>query len=246
MNLGLRKWRNDGGTSSGDGHEHRACSLTFGYGFGPNAVMGLATLLLMVVVTVAWGQGASRSERASRRESRRDASAASNRSSSTNSSSTTNAVAKSELGAFGLISDRNIFNPNRGPRSSGRTASTNEAPVKPIVVETFSLVGTLLHGQGQFAFFDGSGSLFKKALRVEESIGGTKLKEIGQNQVKLDVGGKEMLLAIGMQMRRQDEGPWELKGRPLVESNTGKSTDPASSSEEDEIIRKLMQKREKE
>jgi len=155
-------------------------------------------------------------------------------------------VAKSELAAFGLISDRNIFNPNRGPRSSGRSASTNEAPPKPIVVETFSLVGTLIHGQGQFAFFDGSGSSFKKALRIEESIGGTKLKEIGQNQVKLDVGGKEMLLAIGMQMRRQDEGPWELKGRALVESNTGKSSEPASSSEEDEIIRKLMQKREKE
>ena len=51
---------------------------------------------------------------------------------------TTNGPVKVDYDSFRMISDRNIFNPSRYPRSSGRTAAVEE---KQVVVDSFTLVG---------------------------------------------------------------------------------------------------------
>jgi hypothetical protein len=105
--------------------------------------------------------------------------------------------------AFRIIAERNIFNANRiGPvRLSSR---------RPSVVETFTLVGTMAYEKGAFAFFQGSSSEFTKVLKPAGLIAGHKLVDICANSVKIEVDGKEFELPVGSQMRREDEGTWQV------------------------------------
>ncbi|MBM3847524.1 MAG: hypothetical protein FJ405_14730, partial [Verrucomicrobia bacterium] len=56
----------------------------------------------------------------------------------------TNSLPLSDFRAFKIVSDRNIFNPNRSPRGS-RTEGESRKPPK---VETLSLVGVLEYEKG--------------------------------------------------------------------------------------------------
>lgn len=153
-----------------------------------------------------------------------------------------------ELSSFKIISERNIFNANR----SSRSVRTNGPGQKPAQVESFSLVGTLISDKGIFAFFDGSSSGYKKALKAGEGIASYTIKEINSAGVKLETGGKETDLGVGMQMRRQDEGPWLVVTEPGSYASVprppaaGESEDAASNGEVSDVLKKLMQKREQE
>jgi len=105
--------------------------------------------------------------------------------------------------AFGIISERNVFN-------ASRTGTLRLNSRRSSVVETFTLVGTLAYEKGAFAFFEGSSSDFTKALKPAGIIAGHKLVDIYANSVKLDVDGREIELPVGSQMRREDEGTWQV------------------------------------
>ncbi len=109
-----------------------------------------------------------------------------------------------------MIADRNIFNPNRSSRS-GR--SERREFRRPIQVDSFSLVGTMGYEKGFFAFFDGSSLQYRKALKVDDTIAGYRLLQVGHDWVKLAAGSNTMDLKIGQQMRREDEGPWHVSAR---------------------------------
>ena len=165
------------------------------------------------------------------------------------SAEVTNSTSRSEYKAFQIISDRNIFNPNRSPRS----ARNGRESAKPVKTESFSLVGTMSYDKGRFAFFDGSSSQFRKVLKCSDTIAGYKITEIGANRVKLKGTNQEIELNIGAQMKKQDEGDWSLAGRAAKTTNsitTAVSPETAeagsSSGDDDEILKKLMQKREQE
>ena len=93
-------------------------------------------------------------------------------------------------------------------------------------VESFALLGTMSYAKGSVAFFDGSSSSFKKALKPADTIATYKIKEIAQNGVKLESGGKEVELRVGMQMRRQDEGEWQIGAK----SDSYGSASPSATS----------------
>jgi len=107
-------------------------------------------------------------------------------------------------GAFRLIAERNIFNASR---SGGQVRLPSRRPAR---VETFTLVGTLAYHKGAFAFFEGSSSEWTRALKPADVIAGHKLVEIYPNAVKLEADGREWELPVGGQMRREDDGPWQL------------------------------------
>jgi hypothetical protein len=159
----------------------------------------------------------------------------------------TNEFKGQDLASFKVISDRNIFNMNRSPRSSGRRR-VEDAP-KPVRIDTFSLVGTLSSDKGHFAFFDGSNSDLQKVLKVDDSIGGGKIAQIDNNAVKLEFKGKEIELKMGEQLRRQDEGEWQVSTQtesyPTSSSSTTNQSEPSSGAESD-ILKRLMQQREQE
>ncbi len=180
----------------------------------------------------------------------------------------TNAPAPGRLDytSFRIITDRNIFNPNRR-RDRGRGGGEERAAPR---VDWFSLVGTMSYEKGNFAFFDGSGFQYRKVLQPEASIAGYKILEVTQNSAKLSAGTNQIELRIGAQMRREDEGEWSLANRfgdagmastsGATSSSSGTETNATSGAEsaasdtassaasgaDSDILKKLMQRREKE
>jgi hypothetical protein len=159
--------------------------------------------------------------------------------------------AKLDYAAFKIIVDRNIFDPNRHPARQRPT-------VKPKEVEYFALKGTMTYEKGTFAFFDGSGSEYQKALKTSDIIAGYKVTDIKANAVKLATGTNELELGMGMQIRREDGGPWlppsDLAGSAdsysysssSSSSSGAASTGAASTGNESDILKRLRERREKE
>jgi hypothetical protein len=160
--------------------------------------------------------------------------------------------------SFKLIPERNIFNPNRSARST-RNDKEREKPKK---AESFALRGTMSYEKGTFAFFEGSSSEFRKALSPNQTIAGYTITAIEPNGVKLEHGSNKVELAVGQQMRREDEGEWTVSqaDRSIAssaggkssssssETNSGTNDSSATSGKDDEnpILKKLRLKREQE
>ena len=113
--------------------------------------------------------------------------------------------------------------------------------------------------KGIFAFFDGSSSAFRKALKQEDSIAGYRLAGIEPNAVKLANGTNEVELKVGMQLRREDQGSWVASAQPQTytasSSTPGNATsgstgstqsDSGSSAAESDVLKRLRERREKE
>jgi len=81
--------------------------------------------------------------------------------------------------------------------------------------------------KGQFAFFDGTSSEYRKVAKADETIAGFKVSQIGHNYVKLAKGSNDLQLRVGMQLRRENEGEWRTGG---VSEDYARSTSSTSSS----------------
>jgi hypothetical protein len=159
-----------------------------------------------------------------------------------------------DYSAFKIVADRNIFDPNRYPHTSGRHESRRPAKT----ADTFSLVGVMSYQKGTFAFFDGSSSDYRKVLKSADTIAGFTISEVTQTQIKLTAGTNAFVLPVGAQMLRDAEGDWTLNltAAPVSDSSQASSTEssggdagasPASSGgNASEVLKKLMQRREQE
>lgn len=165
--------------------------------------------------------------------------------------------------AFSMVADRNIFNQNRFPRSSRGTANTNVVRRTP-KIDSLTLVGTMDYEKGKLAFFDGSSSQFKKAVKVGDSVGSFKLLDVTPSQVKLAADKAEMELKIGQALRREDDGEWQVSSISVIGSgsssmastNGAKPADaaaatPSSDSSSsgggaDDALKRLLERRAKE
>ena len=189
----------------------------------------------------------------------------------TNSAPTTNSASrKLDESSFRIITERNIFNANRSG-GTVRSTSSRRAPR----VESFALVGTMAYEKGAFAFFEGTSSDFTKALKPNGIIAGHKIMDILANGVKLEMDGQIIELAVGTGLRREDQGAWKvsdsvstagnLSGRSSGESNgregrgrrdennaaehsstANSAASPAASADQSEVLKRLMERREKE
>ncbi|MEY2430199.1 MAG: hypothetical protein QOJ40_3084 [Verrucomicrobiota bacterium] len=137
----------------------------------------------------------------------------------------TNSTDRFDFSAFKLITDRNIFNSHR---SSGYKPRTESGPQSR--VDSFALVGTMSYEKGPFAFFDGTSSEYRKAVKREDGIAGFKVADIEPAFVKLASPSNEIELAVGMEMRREDKGEWHLAARaesPVAGPDRSTVTRPA-------------------
>jgi len=159
----------------------------------------------------------------------------------------TNSVSPRDYTAFKIIPERNIFNPNRSARGSNVPRSEE----KPAKIESFALVGTMSYQKGKFAFFDSSNSEFRKVLSPSKSIAGYTLTDVEESGVKLERDGKIIDLPVGSQMKRQDGGEWRVSAesapRPTnSETNSGQSSSGSASASDNDVLKRLLEKREKE
>jgi hypothetical protein len=70
--------------------------------------------------------------------------------------------------------------------------------------------------QGPIAFFDGTSSQYQKVLKPADTIAGYKIAAIEPACVKLAVGTNEFQLPLGMQLRRDSEGQWQMAEAPAA------------------------------
>jgi hypothetical protein len=176
----------------------------------------------------------------------------------------TNSPGRLDYASFRIITERNIFDPNRGPRRSAQR-STQRSSGRRTRSEGFSLIGTAISEGGAVAFFDGTESKYRKMLKPADAIADFKLVEIAPNYVKLQSEGKEVTLLTPpaqTQLRKIADGAWELvtgtateklaSGSEAGENAVAEKADdqaaeaPGGNTATDEILRKLMQKREQE
>ena len=151
---------------------------------------------------------------------------------------------KPDYAAFKLVTDRNIFDPNRVPHRPGG---------QPVVktVESFSLVGVMSYDKGTFAFFDGTSSQYTKAVKLNDTIAGYKISKIDPNSVRLLAGTNQVELQVGMQLRRQESGDWvpSAVSEIYAANSTPSATTHAettSSSDNNDVLERLRKKREQE
>jgi hypothetical protein len=151
--------------------------------------------------------------------------------------------------SFRVISERNIFNPRRSGRSTTRTTTRTE-PERRVRMERFALLGTMSYEKGRYAFFDGSGSDFRKVAKPDDLIAGFKITEVAPTCVKLEMtNGQVIELCVGMQMKKREDEDWQLAGKADSAEGTNRSTSstssaPVSGPESEEILKRLQQRRE--
>lgn len=171
----------------------------------------------------------------------------------------TNSRARWDDASFRFLAERNIFNPNRSPRSSRpvRSEGPSEAPAR---TESFALVGTIMHDNGRFAFFEGSSSDYRKVLPVDGAIAGYKVAEITSQDVTLSAEGEQIKLAVGSALRRRGNDPWQVGeamtfAGPISSSSSSPTSSPSSpatpsatpaAAEDNDVLKRLLQKREQE
>ena len=159
----------------------------------------------------------------------------------------TNRAGQADFSAFRAISERNIFNLNRTARRRGRNRTQQMG-------DAFYLVGTMSYEKGTFAFFDGTGSEYRKVLQKAGAIAGYNVLEITPTSVKLETGGKQVTMKVGTQMRHEDRGDWQLVANSELPVNPaedvapadGDTTSSSSSDEPNDVLKRLMQRREQE
>jgi hypothetical protein len=165
----------------------------------------------------------------------------------------TNAPSRTNYSFFQIIADRNIFNPDRYSRQSRSRPGRRGA-----AVDAFALVGTMSYQKGQFAFFDGTSEGYRKVLERNGVIAGYKVAEITPNAVKLEAANKRVELKVGTQMRHEGTN-WQLVAQSELPADAeaeasdnpsssapSSSTDSGSGGEVNDVLKKLMQRREQE
>ncbi len=163
------------------------------------------------------------------------------------------APSRNDFLSFRLITERNIFNPNRSARADVKTITRTE-PERRVRTERFALLGTMSYEKGRYAFFDGSSSDFRKVAKPEDAIAGFKILEVAPTCVKLEMtNGQVLELCVGMQMKKSDEQPWELAGKADAAEGTSRtassstssssSSSAASASESEDVLKRLLGRR---
>ena len=159
---------------------------------------------------------------------------------------------------FKIITQRNIFDPNRRAGSGERGRRID--PNRLARADGFSLVGTLIDKRGEFAFFSGSDSKYKKVLKVAGIIADYKVTEVAPDYVQLESSSSNHVkMTVGMQMKKLDAGEWQLvdgtvavakiSDTPASETKDTETSDDGpstGSSSADAVLKRLMQQREKE
>jgi hypothetical protein len=171
---------------------------------------------------------------------------------------TNNTSSAMSLQNFKIITQRNIFDPNRRAGSGERGRRID--PNRLARADGFSLVGTLIDKRGEFAFFSGSDSKYKKVLKVDGIIADYKVTQVAPDYVELESNtSNQVKMAVGMQMKKLDAGEWQLVDGSVVlakvsDTSTSETKDSETpddgpstgNSSADSVLKRLMQQREKE
>lgn len=124
--------------------------------------------------------------------------------------------------SFGIISTRNIFDPNRRGIRPWIPPSRTRTP------DSFALVGTMSYSKGKFAFFDSPKAEYKKVLEPGATIAGYTVKDITPKSVILTANTNEVAMNVGNEMLNEGPGRWKLSTDRYTPSTSDQNTQPGA------------------
>ena len=159
--------------------------------------------------------------------------------------------------AFRLMRTKNMFDPNRRPARTETASAQRPAPARENKSSSLTLTGTMVTEGKTLAFFAGTRADYSKVLSVGDTVADCKITAIRPAEVEMERGGKPGVLAVGHQL--QIEGaPSDV---PAVEpaaapvpgaapadptAPAGPTAGPAPSNDKSDVLRRMMERREKE
>jgi len=133
--------------------------------------------------------------------------------------------------SFNIVSERNIFSPNRRPSRPAIESSTPEVAPK---TDSITLTGVLISDYGSVAFFDSTLPEYGVDIELGGSIAGYQITEIQIDGLKLTRDGQQTELPLGSGLSRQDEGEWKLSSENLAPTTS--ETQDIFSAEQSSIV----------
>jgi hypothetical protein len=144
------------------------------------------------------------------------------------------------LEAFALVTERNIFNPNR----TARTRAASEE--KPVRTEEVALVGVIGFGASTAAVFHSA----DPRLRGEAAAGGQladfTVIAVSPAGVELRAGERTYSLAVAQRLTRVEGGEWTASAASVPEARSRTEAAPVEvPANASEVLKRLMKQREK-
>jgi hypothetical protein len=167
-----------------------------------------------------------------------------------------------------FITDRNIFDPNRQPHSYGGSYTPRTTHIRSRGTPGIQFVGTMSYEKGFFAFLSGNSTELSKVVQVGDKIQGYTVTDITGNTVALQSADKQEKVALNIgDGLREENSKWvfskagdmplpaaasstETTGSSSSDSNSSNTSSapatPPSATEQNDVLKRLMQQREKE
>jgi hypothetical protein len=124
---------------------------------------------------------------------------------------------------YGLILDRNIFDPQRRPPRSTDEPEAAATPAPP-PVEHLDLLGTWIGDDRIVAIIDGNRTTLNTEVAPGAVFGGWRVATIDTDGVVLEKDETRIQWPVGHRIERIDEGDWELSGQAAgVSGSSGSS-----------------------
>ena len=144
------------------------------------------------------------------------------------------------LEAFALVTERNIFNPNR-------TARTRAAPEeKPVRTEEVALVGVVGFGTSTSAVFHSTDPRLKGEAAAGGQVGDFTVVAVSPSAVELRAGERTYTLAVAQRLTRAEGGEWTASAAPVPEARSRTEAAPVEvPANASEVLKRLMKQREK-
>ncbi len=171
---------------------------------------------------------------------------------------------RSGYDAFRLFHTRNVFDPDRHPpRVASSETPPPATPPPPARVDFVALTGTLLQPDRSLAFFSGSRADFNRVLSVRDRIAGAEITQITPASIEIERAGRKIQVAVGQTVPfdggsapESAPAPDTFASAPSTGSASATGAPPngnptaspgaQSSSKQDEIRRRLEERRRQE
>ena len=161
--------------------------------------------------------------------------------------------------AFRFVKSRNIFDPDR---RAMRTETPSTRPAPQPRASFISVTGTMVADGKALVFFSGSSAEYSKVVSIGDTIADFKVTGITNAQVELDRAGKQVVVAVGKQVPLEGSiAATTVAVAPPVEGAAAPDAPPAdakpasepvdakpaaSADEPNEVLRRMMERRQKE
>lgn len=127
---------------------------------------------------------------------------------------------------YQIVIERNIFDPNRRPRTRAETGNTEPVEQK----ETINLVGTWISNRELLAFLEGSRPEHTGASPRGAEFDGWQLTDINAGRVVIEKEGRKIEWPVGHRLERSPDGEWELGGTATAVSSRPSRSSPGGRS----------------